>query len=68
MLSQNRKTFVFRIDIIDKWNRLEMLAQERDECLKENRKKWKIFRRQLEDLEQASQFVTNIDHSRENSI
>jgi len=45
-----------------------MLAQERDECLKENRKKWKIFRRQLEDLEQASQFVTNIDHSRENSI
>lgn len=46
---------------MDKWNRLQTLAQDRDECLKENRKKWKHFKRQLEDLEQTAQLVTNMD-------
>lgn len=50
---------------MEKWNRLQTLAQDRDERLKENRKKWKHFRRQLEDLEQAAQLFTNMDTSGE---
>ena len=45
---------------MDKWNRLQTLAHEKDERLKENRKQWKHFKRQLEDLEQASQQFTNL--------
>ena len=32
---------------MEKWNRLQTLAHEKDERLKENRKKWKHFKRQL---------------------
>jgi hypothetical protein len=46
---------------MDKCNRLQALALEKDERLKENRKQWKHFKRQLEDLEQASQQVTNMN-------
>jgi len=48
---------------MEKWNRLQTLAHEKDERLKENRKKWKHFKRQLEDLEQAAQSFTNMDNS-----
>jgi len=46
---------------MEKWNRLQTLAHDKDERLKENRKQWKHFKRQLEDLEQASQQFTNMD-------
>jgi hypothetical protein len=46
---------------MEKWNRLQTLAHDRDERLKENRKQWKHFKRQLEDLEQAAQLFTNMD-------
>ncbi|CAF1295900.1 unnamed protein product, partial [Rotaria sordida] len=39
------------VDIMDKSNRLQRLAHDKDEHLKENRLKWKYFKRQLEDLE-----------------
>ncbi len=48
---------------MDKWNRLQTLAHERDERLKQNRKKWKHFKRQLEDLEQAANQFSNLDNS-----
>jgi hypothetical protein len=48
---------------MDKWNRLQTLAYEKDERLKENRKKWKQFKRQLEDLEQAANQFNNMDNS-----
>ena len=48
-------------DILDKWSRLQTLAHEKDEHLKNNRKQWKQFKRQLEDLEQAAQQFTNMD-------
>ncbi len=47
---------------MDKWNRLQKLAHERDERLKENRRKWKQFKRQLEDLELAANHFTNTDN------
>ncbi len=47
---------------MDKWNRLQTLAHERDERLKENRRKWKQFKRQLEDLELAANHFTNTDN------
>jgi hypothetical protein len=47
---------------MDKWNRLQTLAHEKDERLKENRKQWKHFKRQIEDLEQASQQVTQLNN------
>ncbi len=47
---------------MEKWNRLQTLAHEKDERLKENRKKWKHFKRQLEDLEQAADQFTNMDN------
>ncbi|CAF1181682.1 unnamed protein product [Rotaria sp. Silwood1] len=43
------------VNIMDKWNRLQRLAHDKDEHLKENRLKWKHFKRQLEDLEQAAE-------------
>ncbi len=46
---------------MEKWNRLQTLAHDKDERLKENRKQWKNFKRQLEDLEQAAQQFTNMD-------
>lgn len=49
------------VDIMEKWNRLQNLAHEKDERLKENRKKWKQFKRQLEDLEQATEQFSNMD-------
>ncbi|UJR37453.1 hypothetical protein I4U23_030156 [Adineta vaga] len=49
--------------VIDKWNRLQTLAHEKDEHLKENRKQWKSFKRQLEDLELAIQEFTSMNHS-----
>jgi hypothetical protein len=54
----------FKIDIMEKWNRLQTVALEKDERLKENRKRWKHFKRQLEDLEQAAQQFSNMDNSR----
>jgi hypothetical protein len=47
---------------MDKWNRLQTLSHDKDERLKENRKQWKHFKRQFEDLEQAAQQFTNMDH------
>ncbi len=52
---------------MEKWNRLQTLAHEKDERLKENRKKWKHFKRQLEDLEQAAQLFPNMDNSRKSN-
>ncbi|CAF4873186.1 unnamed protein product, partial [Rotaria sp. Silwood1] len=49
------------VDIMDKWNRLQRLAHDKDEYLKENRLKWKHFKRQLEDLEQAAERFTTLD-------
>lgn len=49
------------VDITEKWNRLQNLAHEKDDRLKENRKKWKQFKRHLEDLEQAIDQVSNMD-------
>ncbi|CAF4349155.1 unnamed protein product, partial [Adineta steineri] len=51
------------IDIMEKWKRLETLAHDKDERLKENRKQWKHFQRQLEDLELATQQLTNLNYS-----
>lgn len=53
-------TFIV-LEIMEKWSRLQSLAHEKDDTLKENRKRWKQFRRQLEDLEQAAQYFTSID-------
>ena len=50
-----------RIEIMEKWSRLQSLASDKDERLKDNRKQWKHFKRQLEDLEQASQQFANLD-------
>jgi hypothetical protein len=47
---------------MEKWNRLQTLAHDKDECLKENRRKWKQFKRQLEDLEQAAQLFTDMEN------
>ncbi len=52
---------------MEKWTRLQTLANEKDERLKENRKKWKQFKRQLEDLEQAAQLFPNMDNSRKSN-
>lgn len=46
---------------MEKWNRLQTLAHEKDEQLKENRKKWKQFKRHLEDLEQAANQFSKMD-------
>ncbi|CAF4184425.1 unnamed protein product, partial [Rotaria sordida] len=47
------------VDIMEKWNRLQTSARDKDEHLKENRLQWKHFKRQLEELEQAAeQFIT----------
>ena len=48
---------------MEKWNRLQTLAREKDELLKENRKQWKGFKRQLEDLELAIQEFTSLNHA-----
>ena len=42
---------------------LQTLANDEDEQLKINCQQWKHFKRQLEDLEQAAQQFSNIDHS-----
>jgi hypothetical protein len=47
---------------MEKWNRLQELAHDKDERLKENRKRWKRFKRQLEDLERAVQQFSNMNH------
>ena len=44
---------------MDKWARLQTASHDKDERLKSNRKHWKTFKRQLEDLEQASEQLTN---------
>ena len=44
---------------MDKWARLQTASHDKDERLKSNRKHWKTFQRQLEDLEQASEQLTN---------
>ncbi|CAF4199046.1 unnamed protein product, partial [Rotaria sordida] len=49
------------VDIMDKSNHLQTLAHDKDEHLKENRLKWKDFKRQLEDLEQAAERFTTLD-------
>ena len=49
------------VDVMEKWNRLQTSAHEKDEHLKENRKKWKQFKRQLEDLEQAADQFSKMD-------
>ena len=51
------------VDIMEKWNRLQTLAYEKDDRLKQNRRKWKQFKRQLEDLEQAANHFNNLDNS-----
>ena len=53
-----------RLEIMEKWSRLQSLASDKDERLKDNRKQWKHFKRQLEDLEQASQQFANMDNLR----
>ncbi|CAF2655446.1 unnamed protein product [Rotaria sp. Silwood2] len=50
------------VDIMEKWNRLQTLAHDKDEQLKENRMQWKHFKRQLEDLEQAVEQFTKLDN------
>lgn len=52
------------VEIFDKWSRLQVLAQENDERLKEHRKQWKIFKRQLDDLEQAVQQFAILENLR----
>ena len=52
-------------DIFDKWSRLQISAQERDERLKSNRKQWKHFKRQLDDLEQVAQQFSAADSLRQ---
>ena len=47
---------------MEKWDRLQNLAEEKDQYLKENRKIWRHFKRQLEDLEQAFQQLTNMEN------
>jgi hypothetical protein len=51
----------FSVDIMEKWTRLQCLANEKDERLKEHRKKWKQFQRQLDDLEKATERCVNAD-------
>ena len=69
VLSKNKADFLqinliqINIDIMEKWNRLQTTAHNRDERLKDNRKQWNHFKRQLEDLEQALEQLTNTDHS-----
>lgn len=46
---------------MDKWDLLQTLAHEKDEHLKENRIKWKQFKRQLEELEQAAEHFSQVD-------
>ncbi|CAF3725966.1 unnamed protein product [Adineta steineri] len=52
------------LDIMNKWSRLQTLASNKDEELTRNRQQWKDFKRQLDNLEQAAQQVTDLnDHS-----
>ena len=58
------KKIDFEIGILEKWNRLQTIAHNKDECLQENRIQWKHFKRQLDDLEEAAQKFSNINNLR----
>ncbi|CAF0984495.1 unnamed protein product, partial [Rotaria sordida] len=49
------------VDIMEKWNRLQTSAHDKDEHLKENRLQWKHFKRQLDELEQTAEQFTTLD-------
>lgn len=51
------------LEIMDKWSRLQSSAHEKDEQLKNNRRQWKQFKRELEDLEQSAQYLNTMDFS-----
>ena len=46
---------------MDKWVQLQSSAHEKDEKLKENRRQWKQFKRELEDLEQSAQYLNTME-------
>ena len=45
-----------------KWAHFQTMAKDKDDQLNQNRQLWKEFKRQLDDLEQAAQQFTNLDH------
>jgi hypothetical protein len=45
-----------------KWSHLQTIANEKDVQLNQNREQWNDFKQQLDDLEQATQQFTNLDH------
>jgi hypothetical protein len=45
-----------------KWSHLQIIANDKDDQLNQNRQLWKDFKRQLDDLEQAAQQFSNLDH------
>jgi hypothetical protein len=48
---------------MDKWPRLQTIANHKDDELDKNRQQWKNFKRHLDNLEEAAQQLTNLDHS-----
>ncbi|UJR08743.1 hypothetical protein I4U23_013000 [Adineta vaga] len=51
------------LDIMNKWPRLQLLANNKDEELNRNRLQWRDFKRQIDNLEHAAQQFANLEQS-----
>ncbi|CAM2712242.1 unnamed protein product [Rotaria socialis] len=56
------------VDIMNKWSHIQSLTNEKDDQLNQNRQRWKLFKRQLENLELLSEQFTSSEHSLSRSM
>ncbi|CAF4732964.1 unnamed protein product, partial [Rotaria socialis] len=54
--------------IMNKWSHIQSLTNEKDDQLNQNRQRWKLFKRQLENLELLSEQFTSSEHSLSRSM
>ncbi|CAM4836468.1 unnamed protein product [Rotaria magnacalcarata] len=56
------------VDIMNKWSHIQSITNEKDDQLSQNRQRWKLFKRQLENLELLSEQFTSSEHSLSRSM
>ena len=59
--NKNKRFHFDHLEIMDKWSQLQSSAFDKDEQLKDNRRKWKQFKRELEDLEKSAQYLNTME-------